>query len=321
MFNVKLIKNQQSSPCSRGDIGKAHFLWSDVIRKSIRSNKTYHNRTEIVKLRFDFIIDKSSTFKRHRSGQIMAKRYNKLGVALGGGAAFGAAHIGVLKAFEELEIQPDYISGTSIGAFVAAHYAFGTSLEELEDIGVDLDWLDITGFKLSAMGLLSNERLGKGVIEQIGEVTIEESKIPLCMISTNICTGKKIVLKKGPLHKAVMASTCLPGVFVPVEWDDMLLVDGVLCENVPVSPLREMGAEDVIAVDLTTNRKYKCPEDIIDVMTNTFDIGLNNMIQEQLEDDQTTLIQIELTAYNKADTGKAENLIREGYEATMNALE
>lgn len=95
---------------------------------------------------------------------------------------------------------------------------------------------------------------------------------------------------------------------------------GVLCENVPVSPLREMGAEDVIAVDLTTNRKYKCPEDIIDVLTNTFDIGLNNMIREQLDNDQTTLIQPELTAYNKADTGKAENLIREGYEATKKAL-
>lgn len=250
----------------------------------------------------------------------MAKTYKKLGVALGGGAAYGAAHIGVLKAFEELGIQPEFISGTSIGAFVAAHYAFGTSLEELEDIGVELDWLDITGFKLSTMGLLSNERLGKSVIEQLGEVTIEESKMPLCMISTNICTGDKVVLDSGPLHKAVMASTCLPGIFVPVEWEDMLLVDGVLCENVPVSPLRKMGAEDVIAVDLTTNRKYKCPEDIIDVIMNTFDIGLNNMIQQQLKDDQTTLIQPELTAYNKADTGKAETLIREGYEATMQVL-
>lgn len=250
----------------------------------------------------------------------MAKKYRNLGVALGGGAAYGAAHIGVLKAFEKLEIEPEFISGTSIGAFVAAHYAFGTSLEELEDVGVELDWLDITGFKLSMMGLLSNERLGKSVIEQIGKVTIEESNIPLCMISTNICTGKKKVLKKGPLHKAVMASSCLPGIFVPVEWDKMLLVDGVLCENVPVSPLREMGAKDVIAVDLTTNRNYKCPEDIIDVMMNTFDIGLNNMIQQQLKDDQTILIQPKLTAYNKADTGKAENLIREGYEAAMEAL-
>jgi NTE family protein len=171
------------------------------------------------------------------------------------------------------------------------------------------------------LGFLSNERLGKTVLDQFGKVAIETLDIPLCMIATDICTGNKVVLNEGPLHKAVMASACLPGIFVPVEWDNLLLVDGVLCENVPVSPLREMGAEDVIAVDLTTNRKYKCPDDIIDVLTNTFDIGLNNMISQQLEDDQTVLIQPELTAYNKADTGKAENLIPEGYEAAMEVLE
>ncbi|MFO7847176.1 MAG: patatin-like phospholipase family protein [Balneolaceae bacterium] len=251
----------------------------------------------------------------------MAKKYRKLGLALGGGAAYGAAHIGVLKAFKELGIQPEYISGTSIGAFVAAHHAFGTSLDQLEKIGLDLDWLDVTGFRLSKLGLLSNKKLGKKTIDQLGKVNVEESEIPLCMIATDICTGNKVVLTDGPLHKAVMASTCLPGIFIPVEWENMLLVDGVLCENVPVTPLRDMGAEDVIAVDLTTNRKYKCPEDIIDVMTNTFDVGLNNMIQEQLRDKRTTLIQPELTAYNKADTGKAENLIREGYQATMKILQ
>lgn len=248
------------------------------------------------------------------------KKFNKLGVAFGGGAAYGAAHIGVLKAFQELNINPEFVSGTSIGAFVAAHYAFGTPVDELEGIGMELDWLDITGFKISKMGLLSNEKLGKNIVDQLGKVTIEESKLPLCVISTNICTGKKVVLKEGPLHKAVMASSCLPGVFVPVEWDDMLLVDGVLCENVPVSPLRDLGAEDVIAVDLTTNRKYKCPEDIIDVMMNTFDIGLNNMIQGQLDDERTVLIQPELSAYNMADTRKAKTLIQEGYNAAMEAL-
>lgn len=250
----------------------------------------------------------------------MPNTYKKLGVALGGGAAYGAAHIGVLKAMKELNIRAEFVSGTSIGAYVAAHIAFGTPVEDLKEVGMELDWLDITGLKLSKLGLLSNERLGENVIDQIGEKDIKDADIPLAMISTNICTGERVVLDSGPLHKAVMASSCLPGVFVPVEWEDMLLVDGVLCENVPISPLRKMGAEDVIAVDLTTNRKYKCPEDIIDVMTNTFDIGLNNMIREQLDSDQTILIQPELTAYNKADTGKAENLIMEGYEAAMQVL-
>lgn len=95
----------------------------------------------------------------------MGKTYRNLGVALGGGAAYGTAHVGVLKAFEELGIKPEYISGTSIGAFVAAHYAFGTPIDEIEKIGLELDWLDVTGIKLSRLGLLSNKRLGKKVID------------------------------------------------------------------------------------------------------------------------------------------------------------
>lgn len=99
----------------------------------------------------------------------------------------------------------------------------------------------MTAFKLSKMGLLSNERHGKKVFGQLGKVRIEDAKIPLSMIATDISTGRKVVLDKGPLHKAVMASSCLPGIFIPVEWEKALLVDGVLCENVPVSPLRKMG--------------------------------------------------------------------------------
>lgn len=249
------------------------------------------------------------------------KKFKKLGIALGGGAALGAAHVGVMKAFKEFGIEPEFIAGTSIGAFVAAHIAFGTPIEKLEELALDLDWLDVTAFKLSKMGLLSNEKLGKKIIDQIGRVNIEDANIPLCMISTDIVTGKKVVLKEGPLYKAVMASTCLPGVFTPVEWDDMLLVDGVLCENVPITPLREMGAKDIVGVDLTTNRHYKRPENIVDVLINTFDIALDNMIKEQIEDKKTMLIQPELGAYNMADTGEAEELIKKGYEAAMEALQ
>jgi len=246
--------------------------------------------------------------------------FEKLGIALGGGAALGAAHVGVLKALFEEEVKPEFISGTSIGAFVAAHVAFGTSIDDLEEIATHLDWLDITGLKLSKLGILSNERLGQSVLDQLGKVNIEDAEIPLSMIATDISTGEKVVLNEGPLYKAVMASTCLPGVFTPVEWEDMLLVDGVLCENVPVSPLRQMGAKDIIAVDLTTNREYKRPEDVVDVLVNTFDIGLNNMIKQQISDDNIFMIQPKLSAYNKADTSQTSKLIEEGYEAAKQAL-
>jgi NTE family protein len=248
------------------------------------------------------------------------KRFSHTGIALGGGAALGAAHIGVLKAFSEYQIKPESISGTSIGAFVAAHVAFGTPIEKLEEIAIELNWLDVTAFKLSKLGLLSNERLGKIILDQLGKVNVEDALIPLRMIATDITSGMKVVLDKGPLYKAVMASTCLPGVFIPVEWDDMLLVDGVLCENVPITPLEDMGVDDIIAVDLTTNREYKRPEDIIDVLSNTFDIGLNNMIKEQLNREGIFWIRPKLSAYNKADTRQTKKLIQEGYDAALQAL-
>ncbi|TVR17600.1 MAG: patatin [Balneolaceae bacterium] len=254
--------------------------------------------------------------------KIFKKPEKKLGLALGGGAALGAAHVGVLKAFYENGLKPDAVSGTSIGAFVAAHMAFGTPYEKLEEIALDLDWLDVSAFKLSKMGLLTNKRLGKKILDEIGRVNIEDAEIPLCMIATDISSGEKVVLKEGPLHKAVMASSCLPGVFAPVEWDnELLLVDGFLCENVPIKPLKEMDANTIIGVDLTTNRDYKRPDDIIDVLSNTFDIGLNNMIKEQLEDENITWIQPKLSAYNKADTGQTKQLIKEGYEAAKKVLE
>jgi len=251
---------------------------------------------------------------------LFKKPKKKLGIALGGGAALGAAHVGIMKAFLEKGKHPDAITGTSIGAFVAAHIAFGTPIDKLEEIALELDWLDITSFKLSKMGLLTNDNLGKKILDTIGKVNIEDSDIPLCVISTDITSGEKVELTEGPLYKAVMASSCLPGIFAPVEWDDMLLVDGFLCENVPISPLKKMGAENIVAVDLTTNRDYKRPDDIIDVLSNTFDIGLNNMIRQQIKENDVQWIQPSLSAYNKADTSQTKKLIEEGYQSAMETL-
>ncbi|MEX2351016.1 MAG: patatin-like phospholipase family protein [Balneolaceae bacterium] len=243
------------------------------------------------------------------------------GLALGGGAVLGAAHIGVLRAMEERELTPCAISGTSIGGFIGALYAFGTQIEELEKIAEELDWLDITNFKLSKLGLLANEKMGKKVLDVLGKRRIEESPIPLAMVATDLESGEKVVLREGPLHRAVMASSCLPGIFVPVEWENKLLVDGFLCENVPVSPLSEMGAEEAIAVDLTSRVNFKKPDDLIDVLTNTFDIALNNMVRTDMAHKSVILIQPQLSAYNKADTRKIRDLIDEGYREACGILD
>ena len=244
---------------------------------------------------------------------------NKIGLALGGGAALGAAHIGVLKALEELEIKVDYISGTSIGAFIGAFHAFNKSWQEIEEIANELKWLDISGFSLSQYGLLSNKKLGSLLDDCIGKVDIEASNIPFAMVATDISNGEKVILDKGNLADAVMASTCIPGIFIPVEIEDRLLVDGGIVENVPVTPLQTMGAETIMGIDLNAKHAYGRPENIIEVLLNSFHFTLNTAsnIQTQKAD---IIIAPDLSAFNRVDIDQASDLIEAGYQETIKVL-
>ena len=236
----------------------------------------------------------------------------KIGLALGGGAALGAAHIGVLRALEEFDIDVNYIAGTSIGAFVSAFYAFGKNWEDIEKIAKDLNWLDISAISLSQYGLISNEKLGEIITENIGDVNFDQAKIPLAMIATDISNGEKVVLKQGKVATAAMASTCIPGVFQPVEIDERLLVDGGIVDNVPVKPVEEMGAEFIIGVDLSLRRSYKKPENIIEVLLNAFDFALMNATKLQTAESDV-LIKPDLSSFNLIETNQVEDLIKQGY--------
>ncbi|MEJ2469872.1 MAG: patatin-like phospholipase family protein [Desulfuromonadales bacterium] len=245
---------------------------------------------------------------------------NGVALALGGGAVLGAAHIGVLKAFDEAGITVRRISGTSIGALIASLYAFGKTPGEIEDFIVRLKWIDVTRFTFSRYGVLSNEELGMHLSEALGDVAIEDAEIPLTLVATDISTGEKVVLDRGNVAAAVMASSCIPGVFVPVEIDDRLLVDGGLVENVPVTPLRDAGADFVIGVDLNAGRHYQRPEDIVDVLANAIDIAIDNVTRSQA-DDADLVIAPELTSYSRRDTSRVAELIEEGYRVTCRLLD
>ncbi len=242
---------------------------------------------------------------------------DSVALALGGGAVLGAAHVGVLRALEESGIRISRISGTSIGAFIAALYAFGKSPEEIATVVTELDWLDITRFTLSRFGLLSNSELGKQVTDLLGDVDFEQSRIPLTVIATDISSGNKVFLDSGELAPAVMASACIPGVFIPVEIDGRLLVDGGLVENVPVTPLVSAGEPFVIGVDLNARRHYQRP--IIDLMANVVDIAIDHAssIQAKKAD---LLITPEIGSFSRTDTSRIAELIEEGYRTAMKAL-
>jgi NTE family protein len=243
----------------------------------------------------------------------------KIGIALGGGAILGAAHIGVLKAFDEEKIPISAISGTSIGALVAALYAFGVSPDQIEKIALELDWLDISGFAFSRLGLLSNEKMGKKIDDVLGKVQFKDARIPLSIIATDIGRFEKVVLETGDVARAVMASACVPGIFIPVEIDNHLLVDGGLMENVPISPLKRRGMDKIVGVDLNAGRKYKKPEDLIDVVLNAMDIAIDNATSMQVQK-ADLLIAPHLSAYNRADSERVRDLIREGYTAARRMI-
>jgi len=241
------------------------------------------------------------------------------GLALGGGAVLGAAHVGTVRAIEELNIRIHYIAGTSIGAFVAAFYAFGKSWKELEKIASVINWLDITGISLSRYGLLSNEKLGDMIIEQIGDKNIEDSESPLAMVATYITTGEKVILKKGSVAQAVRASTCIPGIFMPVEIDGQMLVDGGVVENVPVNTVKEMGAEYIIGVDLNAKYSYEKPDNILDVILNSFNFLM--LQSDKLQTDNADLlIKPDLSSFNRSDTDQVDELMKKGYEDSINVL-
>src|SRR6056297_1729003 len=219
----------------------------------------------------------------------------KVGLALGGGAVLGAAHVGVLKALEEFDINISFVAGTSIGAFISALFAFGKKCEDIEEIVKHLNWLDISGVSLSQYGLLSNKKLG------------------------NIINEEKVVLKEGDVASAVMASTCIPGIFVPVEINEQLLVDGGIVENVPVSVVKDMGADLIIGVDLNGRHRFIKPRNIIEVLLRSFDLTLQTATRLQVEK-AGILIEPDLSEVNMVNINQVPALIERGYDEAKSIL-
>jgi len=236
----------------------------------------------------------------------------KIGLALGGGAVLGGAHIGVLKAIEELDINIEYVAGTSIGALIGTLFASGKSSSEIEEIALELNWLDISTITLSKLGLLSNEKIGDFLLKHLGDVEFKDLKIPFATVATDISTGSKIILKKGKVVDAVVASTSIPALFVPIKINNKTLVDGALVENVPISALDELGAKFKIGVDLNNKKLHKNPSNIIEVILNSFDIMLNYPTKKALQNADIT-IKPNLKKFNAINTKQLKELINQGY--------
>jgi NTE family protein len=243
----------------------------------------------------------------------------RIGLALGGGAARGFAHIGVIQVLEEAGIRPDLVVGTSAGSLVAALYASGKNGAELATVALTMDEGAITDWAFPTRGLIRGEALARFVREHTHDRTIEQMKLPLGIVATDLDSGAAVLFQRGDTGAAVRASSSVPAVFQPVRIGTREYVDGGLVAPVPVRFARQMGAEMVIAVDISTPPGGNATGDVLKLLLQTFAIMGQSINQFELRDADIVL-RPALTGVSSADFTSRVRAIRSGREAATALL-
>jgi NTE family protein len=243
-----------------------------------------------------------------------------IGLALGGGFARGIAHVGVLKVLEEENIPIRYIAGTSVGALIGAAYCSGISAAELEAVAARVRFKHIARWTVSRYGFASNQRM-IGFLNHLLKVkTFEELRIPLAVTATDFSTGEGVVFHSGPLVDPVRASCAYPGMFLPVKVRGRLLIDGMLSHTVPTRPLRQMGADRVLAVHLKGKwTDGEGPRHLFDVIGQCFAIA-QEMNSNQWKQAADMVIEPDVNGYKYDAFEHSAALVRAGENATRAAL-
>jgi NTE family protein len=272
----------------------------------------------------DKIIRSVQAFGRGLSGlspnPSSAPTPGSIGVALGGGFARGIAHVGVLKVLEQENIPIGFVAGTSVGALIGAAYCSGVSIEELEYIATRVRFKHFARWTLSRYGFASNQRM-MGFLNRVLKVkNFEELRIPLAVTATDFSTGEPVVFHSGPLVDPVRASCAYPGMFLPVKIRGRLLVDGMLGHTVPTIPLREMGADHVLAVHLKgTWTNGDGPRHLFDVIGQCFAIA-QEMNSDRWKQAADLVIEPNVKGYKYDDFEHSADLVRAGEAVTRAAL-
>jgi NTE family protein len=248
-----------------------------------------------------------------------AMRAPRIALALGGGAARGFAHIGVIEVLEENGIRPDIVTGTSAGSFVAAMYAAGRSGKELEAIALSLDESRLTDWAFPGRGMIRGTALADYVREQVGNRSFDQLKIPLGIVATDLDSGKAILFRRGDVGTAVRASSAVPAVFTPVKIGTHEYVDGGLTSPVPVRSAREMGADVIIAVDISQLPDGGATGDALHMLLQTFSIMSRSINELELKEAEIVL-HPKLTGVAGTDFTLRKKNIEAGREAALAAL-
>ncbi len=254
------------------------------------------------------------------SAPVVQPRPPKIGLALGGGAARGFAHIGVIQVLEENGIKVDYVAGTSAGSLVAALYASGRSGKSLAAMANTMDESAFADWAFPGRGLIRGEALAKYVRENTGHRSIEQMQIPLGIVATDLDNGAPILFQRGDPGVAVRASSAVPAVFTPVRIGTREYVDGGLVSPVPVRFVRQMGADLVIAVDISAIPDGAPTGDAMRMLLQTFSIMGRSINSFELRE-ADVVMRPKLAGVSSADFSSRKRSIQAGREIAVSLLQ
>ncbi len=243
----------------------------------------------------------------------------RIGLALGGGAARGFAHIGALQVLEEAGIRPAVVVGTSAGSLVAALYASGKSAQDLAALALTMDEGAITDWAFPSRGVIRGEALARYVREQTGGRSIEQLPMALGIVATDLDSGAPVLFQRGDVGTAVRASSAVPAVFQPVKIGEREYVDGGLVSPVPVRYTRQMGAQMVIAIDISTPPDGNPTGDSFKLLMQTVAIMMRSINRLELEGADLVLRPV-LTGVAGSDFNSRVRALRAGREAATAML-
>lgn len=243
----------------------------------------------------------------------------KIAVVLGAGASKGFAHIGVLKILESNKIPIHMIVGTSAGSFVGSLYAYGYNAFQLQKMAISLDKGDIADLTIPDNGFIKGELLESYINRAVKNTPMEKLRIPFYAVATNIQTGQEVVFARGNTGTAVRASCSIPGIFRPVRISGQTYVDGGVVSPVAVDAARKMGADIVIAVDVSADIDNSLPEGTIETILQSIGIMYSKIANIQLAK-ADIVIKPKVGHIGSADFSKRHEAILEGEKAAMEAL-
>jgi NTE family protein len=251
---------------------------------------------------------------------VAARKEPKIALVLGGGSAKGFAHVGVIRVLEQEKIPIHMVVGTSVGSLIGGMYAANPDSFQLEWMAFKIDRNDILDFSIvPKMGLVQGVRLEGFVEQNVKTKKVEDTKIPFYPIATDLNTGETVTLEKGSLARAIRASSSIPGIFVPVSFDNRMLVDGGVTDNVACDIAKAKGADIIIAVNLQKDVKNNQIDSLLDIIAQSVTIMMKETSKSKLVC-ADVIIEPDAKGISMFDFSQKKQLMEEGIKVAKQAI-